>query len=120
MGKRRVFFLVAIVLGAAVYATTLREPGRDPNPVPFATLEQTLEPEIQLGWSVTIPPKRQGPYRRIPGTLPVSSSLYRIRDRDGTTEEILLESSPKEQQMILELDTADGHRTLVALKRPRE
>jgi hypothetical protein len=43
----------------------------------------------------------------------------RIIDRDGTTEEIKLESSANEHQKIIELETENSHRTLVALKRPK-
>ncbi len=121
MRKRRWLFLAAVVLVGAIVSTRLPDlqRPRDGNPVPFTSLDKTLASEIKNGWTVSVPPKREGPYRQIPGATASEGASRRIIDRDGTTEEIKLESSANEHQKIIELETENSHRTLVALKRPK-
>ncbi|MDB5310737.1 MAG: hypothetical protein JWO38_4939 [Gemmataceae bacterium] len=122
MHKRRwVLVLVVLLVAAAAYTGVRHQP---PSGPPFAELDTLLATHYQNGWSVLVPPKREGPYRLATGEHPVvprgsdKGINYRLRGPDGV-EEVKLDSSAEYDQTLLELETRDGHRTLVVLKRSR-
>jgi hypothetical protein len=113
---------LAAALGAAL-AVGRHTQSRGDAPAAFTDLDTALAPEKAHGWELAIPPKREGPYRLLPGgpvlgRVPASGLECRIRNAEGAVvEEIRLQGIEGCDQSIVYLETADGHTTMAALKR---
>ena len=116
------FVAVAVTLGL-VFSN--RDKAKPQPAVPFTDLDAALAPATADGWAVSVPPKRPGPYRLLPGGPVLGSSEgagleCRIKDQTGTVvEEIRLVGTADLDQSVVYLETADGQKTMAALKRSR-
>lgn len=135
MQKRTLIIASALGLCVALAAAALTRGGAGllhRNPVPaqeqtFVGLAEVIAPEAGSGWVVVQSPRLPGPYHRSDeGALLVSSgdpqqeAPVRIRDEAGAVvEEVCARGSAEFDQMILALDTADGGRAVVILRRDR-
>lgn len=122
MRQRRWVLVVGILLAAAAAYSGIWQQRQAPAGPPFAPLDTTLAGYLKNGWSVLVPPKLEGPYRieqkEHPTVLRNSGKpmTYRLRGPDGV-EEVHLDGSADYDQILLELETQNGRRTLVVLKR---
>ena len=123
MQRRRWFLIMAALVAAAGLYTVGRDRARPPAGPAFQDLDTVLAGYYKNGWSVLVPPKREGPYRIVPEDHPIlprnstkGGAHRRIQSASGV-EEIDLKGPVDYDQALIELDTADGYRTLVLLKR---
>lgn len=122
MHKRKWVLVLALLLVAVAAFMTVRDQGRAPSGPPFADLDTVLATQYQNDWSVLTPPKREGPYRLTPSEpqmVPRNSGkgmTYRLRTQEGV-EEVHLDGGANYDQLLIELETRDGRRTVVVLKR---
>lgn len=114
--KRRRWLVLLLVAVVGAYFMYQRQPAADPKQ-PYAGLDTVLADDLKKGWTVAVPPKREGPYRRVSDVL--AGGSHRVRGRDGVVEEINLPESAEVAQKVVELETRDGNLTLVGLKKPR-
>jgi hypothetical protein len=120
----RVWIGVAVVLAAALVVVHYVRP-QGTAPPSFTDLDTALAPEKAHGWAVTVPPRREGPYRRLPGGPvlardPADGLVCRLTDEKGVVvEEIKLQGIEGCDQAVVYLETADGKKTMAALKRAR-
>ena len=123
--------LLALAAGAACltlwagwWAVRSGPPARPPAP-PFRDLGAVLVRYSDSRWEVAAPPRRPGPYRDLGGSMlgrgDTSRRLTsRVRDESGAVvEEVSLTADTDCDQMVVELETQAGQRTLVTLKRCR-
>jgi hypothetical protein len=116
------FVVLAVTLGLVL---SNRDKAKPQPEVPFTDLDTALASATSNGWTVSVPPKRPGPYRLVPGGPVLGSSdgaglECRIKDQTGTVvEEIRLVGTADLDQSVVYLETADGQTTMAALKRSR-
>jgi len=127
MRRRRQLWGITFVAVALTIAVVFlnRDKAKPQTEIPFTDLDTALAPATADGWAVSVPPKRPGPYRRFPGGPVLGSSQgagleCRIKDQTGTVvEEIRLVGTAGLDQSVVYLETADGQKTMAALKRSR-
>jgi len=127
MRRRRQLWGITFVAVALTIAVVFlnRDKAKPQTEIPFTDLDTALTPATAHGWTVSVPPKRLGPYRLIPGGPVLGSSEgagveCRINDQTGTVvEEIRLVGTADIDQCVVYLETADGQKTMAALKRSR-
>lgn len=122
MNRRRWWVLGAVaVLGAGLGIWNHNR--ARPEPLVFADLHSVLASERAHGWELSVPPKRSGPYRLLPGgpvlgRTPNTSLEGQLRDANGAVaEEIKLRGAEDRDQAIVYLETADGQMTMAGLVR---
>jgi hypothetical protein len=124
--RRQLWGIIFVAVAVTVAVVFSNRPTAKPQPeVPFTDLDTALAPAKAHGWTVSVPPKRSGPYRLLPGGPVLGSSESaglecRIKDQTGTVvEEIRLVGTADLDQSVVYLETADGQKTMAALKRSR-
>lgn len=89
----------------------------------YTDLETALAPMAASGWELSVPPKLSGPYRLLSEGGMIGNSEDAglggvLHDPSGNlVEEIKLRGLADYDQTIVYLETADGQRTLSAMKR---
>jgi hypothetical protein len=120
--RQRRWILLAAAAVAAVYLMYRGQPAATPKPG-YADLDTVLADEFKRGWTVAVPPKREGPYRMVPNVAAVpgvpADGSYRVRGKDGVVEEIKAGDEDGAVQKVVELETRDGNVTLVGLRRAK-
>jgi hypothetical protein len=124
MKRSRPFGLLflAVVSGAAL-AFGIERRSRAPHAPRFTDLDTALAPEMMHGWELAVPPKAAGPYRLLKGgpvlgRNPSAGLTCQIKAPNGEVlEEISLRGIEGCDQSVVYLETADGRRTMAALKR---
>ena len=114
--------LVVIALVAAAFAADHFLRSRSAAPTQFTDLDTALAPVKAYGWELASPPKREGPYRLLPGgpILAGEGLVSRLTNEQGVVEEeVKLQGIEGYDQAVVHLETADGKKTIAVLKRRR-
>jgi hypothetical protein len=130
MRRRRLLVALALALGVVGVAartrsrpTSIDRSGPAPVEQPFTDLGTATEVP---GWELHIPLRHPGPYRRFRaagesmlGGSDKTSMICRVRDGGTVVEELRVEGNPAFDQLVIQLETPSGQRTMAVLKRPR-
>lgn len=97
---------------------------RNANEAGFTDLDTAIAQEKSQGWELSIPPKHAGPYRRLPGGPVIGRGskdglVCRLRDANGTVEEIKIQGIEGYDQMVVYLETPGKQQTIAVLKHAR-
>jgi hypothetical protein len=97
---------------------------RTTNKSGFTDLDTAIAQEKAQGWELSVPPKYEGPYRRLPGEPVIAHGakdglVCRLRDANGTFEEIKLPGIEGYDQAVVYLETPSKQQTMAVLKRAR-
>lgn len=122
--------LVVVLAGAAILAlaplwSRSREIEHSPPHPEYGSLDEALEALRESRWEVAMPPRQPGPYRlaSVSGMMLSAGSDGRevscvIRDTDGSVrEEVKLQQFEHFDQMLVDIESANGLSTAVVLQR---